>query len=87
MLLDLRLIVDSNPSLSATQSGTQRNPATLLGKSREIAAILWLLLSNRTGESVAVYPAGSRCRPFSPEDALAVRFQTALGEWEAITNR
>ena len=27
------------------------------------------------------------CRPFSPKGALAVRFQTLLGECEAITNR
>jgi hypothetical protein len=48
----------SNPNLSATQSGMQRKSAVFLGKSREMAAIPQILLSNRTGESVRRYPAG-----------------------------
>jgi DNA-binding NarL/FixJ family response regulator len=46
------------PTLSATQSGMQRKSAVFLGKSREMAAIPQILLSNRTGESVRRYPAG-----------------------------
>ena len=42
----------SNPSLSAIQSGLQRNSAASFRKSCKIAAIPQLLLSNRTGESV-----------------------------------
>src|SRR5713101_4971537 len=52
MLLNLRLQVFSNPSLSATQSGLQRNRAALLQESLKIAAILQVFPSNSTGESV-----------------------------------
>jgi len=41
----------SNPDLSATQSGLQRNRAALLQESLKIAAILQVLPLNRTGES------------------------------------
>src|SRR6266852_9080288 len=56
--------VGSNPTLSATQSGMQRNSAALLRKSREIAAIPQVLPSNRTGETVPLNPAGKLSRPF-----------------------
>jgi integrase len=46
------------------QSGLQRNPAALSGKSQEIAAIPQLLLSNWTRESVAFDSASCFCALF-----------------------
>ena len=47
-----------NPSLSAKQSGTQRNLAPIPARSLEMAAISRILLTHRTGESAPLYPAG-----------------------------
>src|SRR5713101_462144 len=52
MFLKLRFMTDSNPTLSATQSGLQRNSAAFPPILREIAAILRFPPRNRTGESV-----------------------------------
>src|SRR5438552_883956 len=53
-----RLRFRANPSLSAIQSEPQRNQAALLQESLKIAAILQVLPSKRTGESVTSTPAG-----------------------------
>jgi hypothetical protein len=54
----------SNPSLSATQSGTQRNLASILAKSLEMAAISRILPTKWTGGSLPLYCAGGLRRPF-----------------------
>jgi hypothetical protein len=67
--------VGSNPTLSATQSGLQRNPAALFRKSRKNAAIpsnLALRLARRKCPAQCYTQA---LRPFSPEGKRAVRFQ------------
>ena len=52
------------PTLSATQSGLQRNLAALLRVSLEIAAIPQVLPSKGTRESVPPNPGGRSCGPF-----------------------
>ena len=54
----------SNLNLSATQSALQRNPAAIPAKSREMGAILEILLSDRTGESVPLSSPGKLCGLF-----------------------
>ncbi len=50
----------SNPSLSATQSGLQRNLAVFLLKSLEIGLVSQILPE----KSITPYPAGKAFRPF-----------------------
>ena len=64
----------SDPDLSATQSGLQRNLAALWQESLKIAAILQVLPSNSTGEGVPSNPAGKFSGVFSGGHTT-VRFQ------------
>ncbi len=54
MLLDFRLTADSNPSLSATQSGLQRNKAALLQESLKIAVIVSLIANDQEYDHVSL---------------------------------
>ena len=54
----------SNPSLSAIQSGLQRNPPELFWKLQEMAAIPQFLLSKWTGEGVLLIAARKLRSPF-----------------------
>ena len=54
----------SNPSLSATQSGSQRNLAALVQESLKIAAIPQVLPSKCTRESVPLSTGGKSCGLF-----------------------
>jgi hypothetical protein len=69
----------SNPSLSATQSGLQRNRATLPRESLKSAAIPQVLPLNCTRGSVPPYPAGT----FS--DAFLWRAHAQSGFSDSVT--
>jgi hypothetical protein len=79
MLLHVRFTADSNPSLSAKQSGLQTNPVAFLWKSLEIAAIPQVLPANRPGESVPPNPVGNLCGPFSLKGQAQSGFNNSIG--------
>jgi hypothetical protein len=66
------------------QSGLQRDPVALLGRPGKIAAILYLLLSDWTGERVLFNAAGELCGHFLRKASERSFFKDSLRRMQYV---